>query len=126
MQETSSSLTARTSFRTAAKSTPPWLEEATAAAAHPQTPPRLQIKAHLPRPILPVPNPEVPGDESVSAVYSAAGCHYVAHGGRCTGRLGGLSPVAGFRPAAGRLSHDSGTNVLSRWQPGCNGVFGHR
>src|SRR5579859_1142283 len=129
MQETSSSLTARTSFRTAAKSRRPWLEEALAAEAPrllPPTHPECRLNQMLlPPPSLLARSLEPPGDESVSAVYSAAGRHYAAHGGRPPGRICGLPSASGFRTSASRLPNDSNPDLLSGCQPRRSGLLGH-
>src|SRR6266404_1173120 len=65
-------------------------------------------------------------NESVSAVYSAAGRHHSSDGRRPTGGLGGFPAIAYFCFAPGRLSHYPGTNVLSGRQSRSNGFIGHR
>src|SRR5438034_319898 len=81
-----SSLMARTNFRTVAGSRPRSLAE-TMAARMRQPTPRLGILARLRPPILRAASPEVPGDEPVAAVYSAAGCYHTPHGGSHSGGL---------------------------------------
>src|SRR5216684_9200292 len=68
--------------------------------------------------------PQGKSNESIKAVYFAAGGHHIADGGDFAGGLCRLSSTARFRPAASGLPHDPGTNVLSRGQPGRDGVFG--
>src|SRR5713226_1823458 len=65
-------------------------------------------------------------NESIKAVYFAAGRHHIADGGHFAGGLCRIPATASFRLAASRLPHHPGTNVLSRGQPGRDGVFGHR
>src|SRR5271157_4905552 len=84
----------------------------------PLTIPRIR---HLPRPLV-----EDLRDESLSAVYFAAGRHHALDGWRPIGGLRGLSPVACFRFASSRLPHDSGADVLSRRQSRRHGLFGYR
>src|SRR5712692_11844472 len=64
-------------------------------------------------------------DESVTAVYSAAGRHHPLDGRRPSCWLGGFQAIAHLGVAAGRLPYDPGANVLSRRQPRSNGFFGH-
>src|SRR5579871_198796 len=65
-------------------------------------------------------------NESVSAIYSAAGCHQPADGGHFARRLCRVPATAGVRVAAGGLSHHSGAHVLPRRQSRRDGVFYHR
>src|SRR6266478_1560463 len=65
-------------------------------------------------------------NESIKAVYFAAGCHHIADGGHLVGGLCRIPATARFRPATSRLPHHPGTNVLSGSQPGRDGVFGDR
>src|SRR5258708_30805017 len=116
MPATSWSPTARTNCKTAARLN----------RANPAYPSRPAARAPPPATALHTPRP--PGDlreESVAAVYSAARCNHAADGGRDSGGTGGVSPVARFRPASGGLPNHSGADVLSRRQPGRDGVFGH-
>src|SRR5215467_10188937 len=99
--------------------------EAPVRRAAPHREPR-QIQMLLPLLKHPARSPEAPGDESVTAVHPAAGGHHVADGWRRSGGLGGLSPATSVRASTGGLPHDSGANVLSRRQPGSDGLFGHR
>src|SRR6266404_4695526 len=62
-------------------------------------------------------------DESIEAVHFAAGRHHVADGGNSASRLCRVPAVARLRPPTSRLPDDSGANLLSRGEPGCNGVF---
>src|SRR6266851_6546462 len=70
--------------------------------------------------------PGGPRDESLTAVHSAAGRHYPLDGWRPPRGLGRLPAIAHLCLAAGRLSHNSSTNLLSRRQPGRHGFLGHR
>src|SRR5216684_3065843 len=70
--------------------------------------------------------PQGRSNESIKAVYFAAGGHHIADGGDFAGGLCRLPAIARFRPAASRLPHNPGANVLSRGQPGRDGVFGDR
>src|SRR5271169_1048582 len=90
--------------------------------------PRRQARTPLSCPaILPLLHPaEDQLDESVAAVYSAAGRHHTLDGRRPSGGLCCLSAIAGVRPAAGRLPHDSGADFLSGRQPGGHGLLGNR
>src|ERR1700682_434296 len=63
-------------------------------------------------------------NESITAVYFAAGRHHIADGGDFAGGFCGVPSVAGLCFAASRLSDDPGANILSRRQPGRDGVFG--
>src|SRR5207245_11448720 len=98
----------RTSCRTAAKSFPHTLVETMA---------RVQELLRS----RPAKTPDNPGahpaanrgdlrDESVTAVYSAAGCHHAADGRRPSGWVGGLPAIARLRLASSRLPYDSGAN----------------
>src|SRR5437660_11145095 len=120
-----SSLMARTNFRTVAGSRARSLAETIAPRKLPPTP-RLGIRARLRPPSLRAASREVPGDEPVAAVYSAAGCHHTPHGGSHSGGLGRLPAIAGLGSAASRLPHHSSANVLSRRQPRGHGFFGDR
>src|SRR5260370_7049553 len=77
----------------------------------------------------PEPRPAASGedrlDEPVAAVHSAADRHHALDGRRATRGLGGLSAVAHFGFAPGRLPNHSGPNVLSGRQPGSHGPFLH-
>src|SRR5437016_6579565 len=64
-------------------------------------------------------------DEPFPAIYLAAGRDRPADGRHSAGRHGGLSAVAGLGIAAGRLSHDSSADVLSRRQPYGDGLVHH-
>src|SRR2546427_13253690 len=99
-----SSLMARTNFRTVAGSRPRPTAETMPAPTRQPTP-RLGILARLRPPILRAASREVPGDEPVAAVYSAAGCHHTPHGGSHSGGLGRLPAIAGLGSAASRLPH---------------------
>ena len=127
MPATSWSSTARTSSRMAARSRPRFPAE-TIAALKPRATPRRQVQArlHRRRPILPAANPEVPGDESVAAVYSAAGCHHAAYGCCLASGLCGLPSAPGVRASASRLSNHSNSDVLPRSEPRRGGLFGYR
>src|SRR5882724_1357926 len=81
---------------------------------------RVPRKPEVPRRAM----PEEHRDESLTAVYSAAGRHHPADGWRPPHWLGCLPAVADLRVTASRLPHDSGTNVLSGCQPGRDGFFG--
>src|SRR6266436_6255192 len=117
MPATSWSPTARTNCKTAARLN----------RANPAPPSRPGARAPPPAPILHTPRPRGDlRDESVAAVYSAARCNHTADGGRDSGGTGSLSPVARFRAASGGLPNHSGADVLSRCQPGCDVLFGHR
>ena len=70
--------------------------------------------------------PEEMRDESVTAVYFAAGRDHAPDGRHSAGGLRGLPPASRFRSSAGRLPHHSGADVLSRRQPGRDGLLGHR
>ena len=63
--------------------------------------------------------------EPVTDLYPPADRDVAAHGGHSAGGRGRIQTVAGFRAAGGGLSHHSGHHLLSRRQPGCDGVFGH-
>src|SRR6266478_5800256 len=65
-------------------------------------------------------------DESVTAVYSAAGRHHAADGRRPSRLVGRLPAFARLGIAASRLPDDSGENLLSRRQPGGHGLLGDR
>src|SRR5690349_11584245 len=65
-------------------------------------------------------------DESIQAVHFAAGLHHVVVGGDFANRFCRVPATACFRASTGRLPHDSGTNLLSRREPGCDGVIGNR
>src|SRR6266478_1442767 len=65
-------------------------------------------------------------NESIQAVYFAAGGHHIADGGHFVGGLCRIPATARFRPATSRLPHHPGTNVLSGSQPGRDGVFSDR
>ena len=65
-------------------------------------------------------------DESVAAVHSAAGRDLAADGGHPAGGHRGLPAAAGFGAAAGGLPDHPGADVLSRREPGGDGVVGHR
>src|ERR1700731_1924468 len=69
---------------------------------------------------------EAPRDESLTAVHSAAGRHHPLDGWRPPRGLGRLPAITHLRLAAGRLPHNSSTNLLSRRQPGRHGFLGHR
>src|SRR6267154_3620294 len=64
-------------------------------------------------------------NESIEAVYFAAGRHHIADGGNFAGGLRRVPAIACFGVAASRLSDHTGTNVLSRRQPGCDGLVGY-
>ena len=64
--------------------------------------------------------------EYFAAVHSAADRDVAADGGTAAGGHRGVSAVADFRVAAGRLSHHSDCYVLSRRQSGRHGIFDHR
>src|ERR1700756_302170 len=90
-------------------------------------PPCLRARALPPAPtLLSLLLPGDPRDESLAAVYSAARCNHAPDGRRDSGGTGGLPPVASFRASAGGLPHHSGADVLSRRQPGCDGLLGYR
>src|SRR4029077_10791154 len=65
-------------------------------------------------------------NESIQAVYFAAGRHHTVDGGDFAGGLRRIPATARFRAAASRLPHHPGTNVLSLGQSGRDGVFGDR
>src|SRR5437899_5630521 len=111
----SSSPTARTNCRKAAR----------LSRGNRAFPRCLRTNPPLPAPTLLSPHPLGDlRDESLAAVYSAAGGNHAAVGGRDSGGPGGLPPVAGFRVAAGGLPDNSGPDVLSGRQPGRSGFFG--
>src|SRR5690349_17035201 len=62
-------------------------------------------------------------DESVAAVYSAAGGDFTADGRHPAGRLRRLSPIACVGLTGSGLPDDPGPHVLSRRQPRGNGVL---
>ena len=63
--------------------------------------------------------------ESVPYFHSSARRDVSADGGRHAHGHRGVSAVAGFSSARGRLSNHSGRDVLSRREPGCHGVVSH-
>src|SRR2546422_9793778 len=65
-------------------------------------------------------------DESVTAVYSAAGRHHPTDGRRRSRWVGRLPAIARLRLASSRLSDDSGANLLSQRQPGGHVLLGDR
>src|SRR5260370_31930911 len=122
--------TDRISCKTAAKSIPaPHRGRRPTRGAPPQgsSPRRSRARRRAARGVRTLRNgATLPGrpNESIKAVYFAAGGHHIADGGHFTGGLCRIPSTARFRPAASGLPHDPGTNVLSRGQPGRNGVFG--
>src|SRR6267143_3193806 len=86
----------------------------------------LALEPSLPPQNLRAPSPGDPPDESITAVHSAAGRHHPLDGWRPPRRLGRLPAIAHLCLAAGRLPHNSSTNLLSRRQPGRHGFLGHR
>src|ERR1700677_1638319 len=63
-----------------------------------------------------------PNDESITAVYFAAGRNHAVDDRHSVGGLRRLSRTADFSAAASRLPHNSGTDILSGRQPGCDDV----
>src|ERR1700719_3595876 len=61
-------------------------------------------------------------NEHIQAVYFTAGRHHIDDGGDLAGGLRGLSAVAGLGAATSRLPDHSGADLLSRCQPGRNGI----
>src|SRR6266571_5427493 len=118
------SSTARTSCRMAARSSRHSLAGTTEAAV--EVLPSRRARTALPQQNLPAVSREELRDEPVTAVYSAAGRHHPADDRHPSRGLGGLPAAASLRSAAGRLPHDSGTNVLSRRQPRSHGFLCHR
>src|ERR1039458_2497613 len=71
-------------------------------------------------------DPEGELDEPVPDLHSPAGGHHDADGGHPAGRRGGVYAATRFGVAGGGLSDHSSHYVLSRRQPGRDGVFGDR
>src|SRR5258708_36561419 len=63
-------------------------------------------------------------DESFKAIYSSASGHLASDGGHFACGICCVCAAAGVGAAAGGLSDDSGADVLSRGEPGGDGVFG--
>src|SRR5580692_5449353 len=63
-------------------------------------------------------------DKPVEAIYSSASGHLASDGGHFACRICCVCAAAGIGAAAGGLSDDSGADVLSRGEPGGDGVFG--
>ena len=72
------------------------------------------------------PDPKGKLDEPVPDFHSPAGGHHDADGGHPAGGRGRVHAATGFGVAGGGLSDHSGHYVLSRRQPGRDGVFGDR
>ncbi len=64
--------------------------------------------------------------ESFKAIYSQASCHSAFDGGHPAGGYRRLSSVARFRLAGSGLPDDPGADLLSRGQPGRDGLLRHR
>src|SRR5208337_133146 len=64
--------------------------------------------------------------ESLSTIYLTTGSDVAADGSHPARWVRRLSATAGFRTARGRLPHDSGGYVLSRRQPGRDGLGRNR
>src|ERR1700687_5390945 len=62
-------------------------------------------------------------NESIQAVYFAAGRHHIADGGGFAGGFCGVPSVAGLCFAASRLYDEPGANILSRGQSGRDGFL---
>src|ERR1017187_10161737 len=71
-------------------------------------------------------DPEGELDEPVPDLHSPAGGHHDADGGHPAGRRGGVYAATRLGVAGGGLSDHSSHYVLSRRQPGRDGVFGDR
>src|SRR5579859_1703796 len=74
-------------------------------------------------------NPGIPQgspNESIAAVYFAAGRHHTADGGDLVGGLRGLPAVARFGVTPSRLPNHSGADLLSGRQSGRYGFLGDR
>src|ERR1700733_14704917 len=65
-----------------------------------------------------------PSDEPITAVYSAAGRNNAVDDRHSARRLCRLSRATDFGAAASRLPDNSGADVLSRCQPGCDDLVG--
>src|ERR1700732_2159589 len=63
-------------------------------------------------------------DKPVEAIYSSASGHLASDGVHCACGICCVCAAAGVGIAAGRLSDDPGTDVLSGGEPGGDGVFG--
>src|SRR5713101_696832 len=115
---------ARTSCRMAARSFPTSQGEPLGQVADPVR--SLAAVAPHAREVRPAPSPEDPRDESLTAVYSAAGSDHAPDGRRPSGWLGRLPAIARLCLASRRLPYNPGANVLSRSQPGRYALFGNR
>src|ERR1700757_3639472 len=131
MAATSWWLMDKTSCKTAAESVPPLLPQYRQTDRAPTVANSLRPSRAIPRTVRARASacksrsrvtPREIRDESIQAVHSAAGRHHIAHGGDFAGGLCGVPATARLRPAAGRLSHHPGANVLSRCQSRCDGV----
>ena len=70
--------------------------------------------------------PAPPANEPVAPLYPAPGGDDAADGGDHAGRLVRLPLSAAVGVAGGRLPDDPGADLLSRRQPGCDDLVGHR
>src|SRR6516164_826174 len=68
---------------------------------------------------------EVRRSESVAPIHSAAGCYIAADGGDSSRGIRGLLAVARFGASRSGLSHNSGSDLLSRSKSRCDGVGGN-
>src|SRR5919197_3202489 len=64
--------------------------------------------------------------ESFAPVHLAAGSDLAAHGRTAVGGRCRIPRAAGLSPAAGGLSDHPGAHLLSRREPGGDGLLGHR
>ena len=63
--------------------------------------------------------------ESVTAIHTATGRHFLVNAGAAAGRAGRLPRTADLRPAPGRLPDHTGGDAVSRRKPGGHDVAGH-
>src|SRR5580698_4881087 len=71
-------------------------------------------------------SPQAKLDESVPAVYFTASRNHPPDDRGAAGWLRRLPPASRVRASSGGLSHDSGSDLLTRRQPRCHGFFRHR
>src|ERR1700693_4359763 len=115
---------ARISCRMEARST-----QTSALHVAPEIQPAAIIPAHRQRqPLLPIQPRSLRGalrDESFAAVYFTAGGDHAPDGRHLVGGIRSVPAASGFRFTAGRLPHDTSTNVLSGCQPRRDGFLGY-
>src|SRR5215471_10934836 len=63
--------------------------------------------------------------EHLKAVHHSSGCNFLVDDGSSAGGRCCVYTASGFCIAPGGLSHDTGCDLLSGWQPGSHGVFRH-